>query len=52
MNILTKVGLTALTVVLAIPGLVIEPGPFSEIIAVAVISGIWGFDVEIPGGGK
>jgi len=49
-NILVKIGLTAMIFIAAIPGLIIEPGPFSEIIAALMISSIWGFDFEAPGG--
>lgn len=38
---LTKLGLTAVVIVLAVPGLVIEPGPFSEIVAGGLLIAIW-----------
>lgn len=43
-----KIVLSLLVVVLMIPGLIIEPGPISEIAGLAAIGAIWGFD--LPGG--
>jgi hypothetical protein len=43
---LGKVVATLVVIVLAIPGLIIEPGPLSEIVAGGLILGIWGFDDE------
>lgn len=45
---LVQMGLSAIVIILAIPGLVIEPGPISEIIAIGALGTIWGFDL---GGG-
>lgn len=39
-----KAPLTLLVVVLMIPGLVIEPGPISEIVGLGAILSIWGVD--------
>jgi hypothetical protein len=39
-----KLLLTGVVVVLAIPGLIIEPGPFSEIAALGVLAAIWSED--------
>lgn len=39
-----KVVLSVGIVVLAVPGLIIEPGPFSEAAALAALGAIWGFD--------
>jgi len=44
MNILTKLLLTSVIVVLAIPGLIVEPGPFSEIVTAGLLASIWGLD--------
>jgi hypothetical protein len=44
MNVWAKVGLTALITVMAIPGLIIEPGPLSEIAWIGGMSAIWGLD--------
>lgn len=41
-----KVGLTMLIIILAIPGLVIEPGPVSEVVALSMVAAVWGVDVE------
>lgn len=41
MSVLGKILLSAVVVVLAIPGLIIEPGPFSEIAALGVLTAIW-----------
>lgn len=41
---LSKVGLTGLIVVLMIPGLIVEPGPVSEVAGLAAIGAVWGFD--------
>lgn len=40
----TKAALTLGIVVLAIPGLFIEPGPISEAVAITAIFGLWGLD--------
>jgi hypothetical protein len=40
--------LSAVVIVVAIPGLIIEPGPLSELAALAALGAIWGFD--LPGG--
>jgi len=52
MGVITNLFLTLLVVVLAIPGLVIEPGPFSEIIAATFIASIWGIDFSPTDGGE
>lgn len=46
--------LTLLVVVMAIPGLIIEPGPLSELVALGAIGTIWGLDLggdTSPAGG-
>jgi len=45
---LVQLGLSVIVIIFAIPGLVIEPGPFSEIAAIGALGAIWGFDI---GGG-
>lgn len=47
---LVQIGLSAVVIVMAIPGLIIEPGPISEIMALGALGVIWGFD--LPGGGS
>lgn len=47
-NTLVQIALTAGIVILMIPGLLIEPGPLSEIAGIGAIFAIWGFD--FPGG--
>lgn len=37
-----KLLLTAIIIVLMVPGLVIEPGPFSEAAGGAAVGGVWG----------
>jgi len=44
-----KVALTGLIVVLMIPGLIIEPGPISEILGIAAIGTVWGVDLGVGG---
>lgn len=44
MNVIVKIGLTALIVVMAVPMLVIEPGPLSETAAFIMIGSLWGAD--------
>lgn len=44
MNVLVKLGLSAVVIIMALPGLVIEPGPVSEIVALTCLGVIWGFD--------
>jgi len=48
-SVIVQLGLSAVVIVVAIPGLIIEPGPCSELAALAAIGAIWGFD--LPGGG-
>ena len=38
--------LTVIIIIGAIPGLVIEPGPISEIAALSLLAAIWGFGEE------
>jgi hypothetical protein len=47
MSTFVKVVLSVAVIVVAIPGLIIEPGPLSEIAALAALGSIWGFD--LPG---
>jgi len=49
-NPIIKSGLTAIIIVAAIPGLVIEPGPISEIVALGAIGAVWGVDFDAGGG--
>lgn len=44
MNVLIKLFLTGLVAVFAVPGLILEPGPFSEITAAGLLAAIWGLD--------
>lgn len=41
MSFLGKVAISAVVVVLAIPGLIIEPGPITELTALGVLSAVW-----------
>ncbi|MFU1780717.1 hypothetical protein ACM16X_04985 [Haloarcula japonica] len=43
--------LTAIIVVLMVPGLVIEPGPVTEVVGVAAIGSVWGLDLTGDDGG-
>lgn len=43
-NTAVKLFLTAVVAVFAIPGLIVEPGPFSEITAAGLLAAIWGLD--------
>lgn len=49
MSAIVKVLLSVVVIVLMIPGLVVEPGPLSEIAGLAALGGIWG--VDLTGGG-
>lgn len=49
-NWLVQLGLSAVVLIMAIPGLIIEPGPISEIVAVGALGVIWGVDLGIGGG--
>lgn len=40
-SIIGKVILTVAVIVAAIPGLVVEPGPISEVVALGVLAAIW-----------
>lgn len=42
---LVKLALSAIVIIMAIPGLIIEPGPISEIVALGALGTIWGFDL-------
>lgn len=42
-----KLLLTAGVIVVAIPGLVVEPGPLSELAALSALAAIWGADLGI-----
>lgn len=44
MNVVTKAVLSAVVVILFVPGLIIEPGPISEIAALGILTSIWGID--------
>lgn len=48
-NALVKLGLSAVVLILMLPGLVIEPGPISEIVGLAALGTIWGFDFGVGG---
>lgn len=43
-EILVKIGLSALIIIMMIPGLVVEPGPISEIVGIGAILAVWGYD--------
>lgn len=45
-----KIILTAGIAVLMVPGLVIEPGPISEIVGLGAIMSVWGIDWDDGGG--
>lgn len=47
----TKLGLTLIILMLMVPGLVIEPGPVSEIVGAAAIGSVWGVDLTGGDGG-
>lgn len=40
-GLLGKIVISAVVVVAAIPGLVVEPGPFSEMAALGVLAAVW-----------
>jgi hypothetical protein len=44
-NIVIKVALSAVVIVLMIPGLIVEPGPISEILGLGALGAIWGLDL-------
>jgi len=48
MSFIVKLLLTFVVLMFAIPGLVVEPGPLSEIVALGALGTIWG--VDLPGG--
>lgn len=48
---IAKLFLTGLILVLMLPGLIIEPGPISEILGFAAIGSVWGVDFTGDGGG-
>lgn len=52
MSALVKTLLSVGIVVVAIPGLIIEPGPLSEVAAIGAILAIWGYGDVLTGGGS
>ena len=50
MSAFVKVFLSVVVVVIAIPGLIIEPGPLSEVAAAVALGSIWGVDLGLGGG--
>lgn len=40
----TKLFLTGVVAIFALPGLIVEPGPFSELTAAGLLAAIWGLD--------
>jgi hypothetical protein len=50
-SLVVKVGLTMMIVVFMVPGLIVEPGPLSEVVGLGAIATVWGFD-ELLGGGS
>lgn len=44
MNDLVRVVLSVGIIIMFIPGLIIEPGPLSEGVALSALLGIWGLD--------
>jgi len=46
-----QVFLSLVIIVMALPGLVIEPGPLSELAALGALGVVWGFDLPGTGGG-
>lgn len=40
-GIIGKLAASAVIIVLAIPGLIIEPGPLSELVALGLLAAIW-----------
>jgi hypothetical protein len=48
---LGRVIVTGLIIIMAIPGLIVEPGPLSEVVAVGAIAAVWGFGDVLDGGG-
>lgn len=41
----SKALMTGIVLVLMVPGLIVEPGPLSEIVGLAAIGGIWGMNL-------
>jgi len=41
-----KALLTAIILVMMVPGLVVEPGPVSEVVGVTAIGSVWGLDLN------
>jgi hypothetical protein len=50
-SVAVNVALTLLVVVLMVPGLIVEPGPISEMVGLAAIGAVWGVDLTGDGGG-
>ena len=49
-NWIVKLALSAVVLIMSLPGLVIEPGPISEIVALGTLGVIWGVDLGVGGG--
>jgi len=48
-NLVIKLILSAVVVVLMIPGLIVEPGPVSEVLGLGALGAIWGLDLGPEG---
>lgn len=46
---LGKVIMSAVIIVMMVPGLVVEPGPISEVVGVGALGVVWGFELPIGG---
>ena len=49
-NALIKTGISVLIILMALPGVVFEPGPLSEIVAVGAVGTVWGVDFGVGDG--
>lgn len=49
-SLAVNIGLTAVVIILMVPGLIVEPGPISEVVGVGILASIWGIDWS--GGGS
>jgi len=45
-GVLVKLLMTGIILVLMLPGLIIEPGPLSEIVGLGAIGAVWGLDLS------
>ena len=48
-----KIGASVVILILMVPGLIVEPGPVSEVVGLGALGAVWGVDLlDDQGGGS